>query len=249
MKKIVIVFDLDDTLFNDNNSEEIEWHASKEEWLDLCARLKNRALADGIELHFAIATSKAYVDAIVIEAAKALQEYLRAFDGQQQLPIVQNDYVHVSSSNIALLSHLHQNQNEDAQDRQSIASSIQVAIADNKNASLKKIADLFEVKDLSHLILIDDLFNNVHSAKLAGFSAVSAGNIWSPDKTTRDNNARELIAKIEDEVARKIFDLKNKNPASTFFFSAPPDLRPRQKDILGGFVGFDEDLKRSGPLF
>lgn len=108
MKKIVLVFDLDYTLFYSDNALEVEWTGAKELWLDLCHRLKNFALKYNVELNFAIATAKDWIDDLVEEAVSALSDYLFAFDTTNylQVPVIKHGWLQVDHANVPTMFHV-----------------------------------------------------------------------------------------------------------------------------------------------
>lgn len=230
MKKFVVVFDIDNTLFNRENDDTYdgnEWAGSRKLWLDLCTTLKNIALKYNVELNFAIATAKDGVDCLVEEVAQTFNEYLFAFDTKTKLksPVIHQGCLRVHLEGKPALSTLFSVEDAVYDPESTFVSSIQIATT-YKSPSLMKLAELFEVTDYSNVFLVDDNPKVLLEASSAGFSVISAEKVCVCDSDITYKNARDLMSMIENEITKKIMNMQT--PAQSLFFTKPPELTPLQ---------------------
>lgn len=222
MKKIVVVFDLDHTLFNSFNRQKSEWLGSKALWVDLCKALVATGRMHGVNVHFAIATAKNSIDDHVVEAASAFKDYLFAWDSvsNYRIPVVLYPYMYVNFSGELFLSALTANSDRKVTNSK-LESSIQIAQT-LKAPLLRNIARIYGVEeaDYENIFLIDDTEEVLIDAQHAGFSTLaSTGVCQDAEMPQVHEKVSALIAKIKDAITEKMAQF---NTPRQDFVEIPP---------------------------
>ena len=216
MITLVVVFDLDGTLFNHKNMVRAEWMGSKELWVEACKELQSFAAQYGVTINFAIATAKDRIDDISAAAAAGLHPFLFQKDTRT------NEYqsIHVSPNGIVkkdsfiayhetnkhlLIAEIHGIQTV-IEHNEHIKSSFQIDIKDSTKINLmQNIAALFNVDDRSRVTLIDDTQEVLDAVSAEGFSVISCMHLSQEQhKKSRDQLAITFVKDLIERMKSKI---------------------------------------------
>jgi len=186
-QKLIVLFDVDHTLFDSYERDSIVWTDSAEKWQDLCNRLRTIAEKFGHEVVFGLLSSKDTVDELVDAAILQLHEffqqstsYMRHEDGSFSYAVDLDGCLfehHVRfhlrkfevlsptgklcvplQSTLYLVSHQEQPE---------------CVVAGFKTSTISRILETYQIEAPS-LFFIDDTPENLRRAKELGVTTISA---------------------------------------------------------------------------
>lgn len=211
--RLVIAFDLDDTLFNFDATEKdgtIEWNGSKELWIALCWQLINWKMECEVKIYFSIVTAKSRIDVLVHEAVDAFKDFLcsvvhnPSLDQTYCQSVMQLDGWDVCFDGENLVY--------TGDDFMPIErySPVHITCGKNKSPALKRLKSIFDIEHPEYVILVDDNPNYYQEVAEHGFSYVCAKKINSKGNTSEQRHAetKRVISAILETVKEKIILMK-----------------------------------------
>lgn len=207
-EKIIIVLDLDHTLF-DSRSREGAAKILTGDWPDVLTQIKAVAQSAGIEVIFQVVSSKNRIDDMVLYVGTAMQQFFSVYLADKRVEACFNPQAKTCTISFrgTLFSTSTVNPAEDRVIEPNLASkfpSIHIVTTPEqgqippKAAMLRQIAAYHGVHDLADVIMIDDHQGLIESLKQQGFSTVSATGLCPLD-------TQEPIAIVQQRTTQTLF--------------------------------------------
>jgi hypothetical protein len=203
--KILIVLDLDFTHFITSKRNGVHWIGGKEVHLKTYADLITKAEAQGIDVVFAVVTSKTHFDDICEEAAKAFKPLLHRSNPSMITKTGQDEYMLVNKFGVHFYECLTKEETKKPSPNTSLLSHFHI-VKDCKVSSLLHIGKAHDIP-AERIILLDDTDYKLRDAQQAGMQIVSFECFYQKESRFFDDTkkVKENLDRIHAELF-KVFE-------------------------------------------